>query len=264
MDSSKIDGTRMDLGDDFKGYTYYQYINKTNNNVLHTPYYAIDWSLNGENYNPKATYYDIEENFALKDVVSEPEYTDLYLPGIFYYKAWAEDKYSKIYWDGNSHYDVVYNKNEDGTYTPVQGELTEGEYYYIKLHTAGEPYILKSGEQPVKADFDYRIDNSNLGTGNVPKNKGELIDHYMVKRGTKVTETYTEVDTYQQVQFNDPDHHISSSYTWDASKNGPAWVFDKSVGDYIRNTLPFDPEKINRIYILFNRKNIYMYIQAVL
>ena len=227
---------------------------------MHTPYYAIDWSLNGENYNPKATYYDIEENFALKDVVSEPEYTDLYLPGIFYYKAWAEDKYSKIYWDGNSHYDVVYNKNEDGTYTPVQGELTEGEYYYIKLHTAGEPYILKSGEQPVKADFDYRIDNSNLGTGNVPNNKGELIDHYMVKRGTKVTETYTEVDTYQQVQFNDPDHHISSSYTWDASKNGPAWVFDKSVGDYIRNTLPFDPEKNKQnLYFVQQKKYIYVY-----
>lgn len=260
MDSSKIDGTRIDLGDDFKGYTYYQYINKTNNNVLHTPYYAIDWSLNGENYNPKATYYDIEENFALKDVVSEPEYTDLYLPGIFYYKAWAEDKYSKIYWDGNSHYDVVYNKNEDGTYTPIQGELTVGEYYYIKLHTAGEPYILKSGEQPVKADFDYRIDNSNLGTGNVPNNKGELIDHYMVKRGTKVTETYTEVDTYQQVQFNDPDHHISSSYTWDASKNGPAWVFDKSVGDYIRNTLPFDPEKNKQnLYFVQQKKYIYVY-----
>lgn len=258
MDSSKIDGTRMDLGDDFQGYTYYQYFNKTDN-VLSTPYYAIDWSSSGDTYNPKATYYEIEENFALKDVVSEPEYTDLYLPGIFYYRAWAEDKYSKIYWDGLSHYDAVYNKNDDGTYTPVQGELTTGEYYYVKLHTAGEPYILKSGEQLVKADFDYRIDNSDLGTGNVSKN-GQLIDHYMVKRGTKVTETYTEIDTYQQVQFNDPDHNITSSYTWNEAEAGPAWVFDKTVGDYVRNTLPYDSEKNKQnLYFVQQKKYIYVY-----
>ena len=257
MDSSKIDSTRIDLGDDFKGYTYYQYINKPNNNVLHTPYYAIDWSLNGENYNPKATYYDIEENFALKDVVSEPEYTDLYLPGIFYYKAWAEDKYSKVYWDGNRDF-TAYNKNDDGTYTPVQGTPTIGEYYYEKLHTAGEPYILKSGEQPVKADFDYRIDNSDLGTGNVKD--GALIDHYMVKRGEKVTETYTEIDTYQQVKFNDPAHHVSSSYTWNEAEAGPAWVYDQSVGDYVRNTLPFDPEKNKQnLYFVQQKKYIYVY-----
>ena len=259
MDSSKIDGTRMDLGDDFTGYTYYQYVNKPENNVLHTPYYAIDWSLSGEYYNPKATYYDIEENFALKDVISEPEYTDLYLPGIFYYRAWAQDKYSKAYWDGHRDF-IAYNKNADGTYTPVQGEPTIGEYYYEKLHTAGEPYILNSGEQPVKADFDYRIDNSNLGTGNLPDDKGQLIDHYMVKRGTKVTETYTEVDTYQQVQFNDPDHDVSSSYTWDASKNGPAWVFDKNIGDYVRNTLPFDAEKNKQnLYFVQQKKYVYVY-----
>ena len=258
MDSSKIDGTRMDLGDDFQGYTYYQYFNKTDN-VLSTPYYAIDWSSSGDTYNPKATYYEIEENFALKDVVSEPEYTDLYLPGIFYYRAWAEDKYSKIYWDGLSHYDAVYNKNDDGTYTPVQGELTTGEYYYVKLHTAGEPYILKSGEQLVKADFDYRIDNSDLGTGNVSKN-GQLIDHYMVKRGTKVTETYTEIDTYQQVQFNDPDHNITSSYTWNEAEAGPAWIFDKTVGDYVRNTLPYDSEKNKQnLYFVQQKKYIYVY-----
>lgn len=259
MDSSKIDGTRMDLGDDFTGYTYYQYVNKPENNVLHTPYYAIDWSLSGEYYNPKATYYDIEENFALKDVISEPEYTDLYLPGIFYYRAWAQDKYSKAYWDGHRDF-IAYNKNADGTYTPVQGEPTIGEYYYEKLHTAGEPYILNSGEQPVKADFDYRIDNSNLGTGNLPDDKGQLIDHYMVKRGTKVTETYTEVDTYQQVQFNDPDNDVSSSYTWDASKNGPAWVFDKNIGDYVRNTLPFDAEKNKQnLYFVQQKKYVYVY-----
>ena len=258
MDSSKIDGTRMDLGDDFQGYTYYQYFNKTDN-VLSTPYYAIDWSSSGDTYNPKATYYEIEENFALKDVVSEPEYTDLYLPGIFYYRAWAEDKYSKIYWDGLSHYDAVYNKNDDGTYTPVQGELTTGEYYYVKLHTAGEPYILKSGEQLVKADFDYRIDNSDLGTGNVSKN-GQLIDHYMVKRGTKVTETYTEIDTYQQVQFNDPNHNITSSYTWNEAEAGPAWIFDKTVGDYVRNTLPYDSEKNKQnLYFVQQKKYIYVY-----
>ena len=258
MDSSKIDKTRMDLGDDFKGYTYYQYFNKTDN-VLSTPYYAIDWSSSGETYNPKATYYEIEENFALKDVVSEPEYTDLYLPGIFYYRAWAEDKYSKIYWDGLSHYDAVYNKNDDGTYTPVQGELTTGEYYYVKLHTAGEPYILKSGEQLVKADFDYRIDNSDLGTGNVSKN-GQLIDHYMVKRGTKVTETYTEIDTYQQIQFNDPNHNITSSYTWNEAEAGPAWIFDKTVGDYVRNTLPYDSEKNKQnLYFVQQKKYIYVY-----
>lgn len=258
MDSSKIDGTRIDLGDDFTGYTYYQYFNKTDN-VLSTPYYAIDWSASGETYNPKATYYEIEENFALKDVVSEPEYTDLYLPGIFYYRAWAEDKYSKIYWDGNGHYDAVYNKNDDGTYTPVQGELTTGEYYYVKLHTAGEPYILKSGEQPVKADFDYRIDNSDLGTGNVSKN-GQLIDHYMVKRGQKVTETYTEIDTYQQIQFNDPNHNITSSYTWNEAEAGPAWIFDKTVGDYVRNTLPYDSEKNKQnLYFVQQKKYIYVY-----
>lgn len=258
MDSSKIDGTRMDLGDDFTGYTYYQYFNKTDN-VLSTPYYAIDWSASGETYNPKATYYEIEENFALKDVVSEPEYTDLYLPGIFYYRAWAEDKYSKIYWDRNGHYDAVYNKNDDGTYTPVQGTPTIGEYYYVKLHTAGEPYVLKSGEQPVKADFDYRIDNSDLGTGNVSKN-GQLIDHYMVKRGTKVTETYTEINTYQQIQFNDPDHNITSSYTWNEAEAGPAWVFDKTVGDYVRNTLPYDSEKNKQnLYFVQQKKYIYVY-----
>lgn len=258
MDSAKIDKTRIDLGDDFTGYTYYQYFNKTDN-VLSTPYYAIDWSASGETYNPKATYYEIEENFALKDVVSEPEYTDLYLPGIFYYRAWAEDKYSKIYWDGNGHYDAVYNKNDDGTYTPVQGTLTTGEYYYVKLHTAGEPYILKSGEQLVKADFDYRIDNSDLGTGNVSKN-GQLIDHYMVKRGTKVTETYTEIDTYQQVQFNDPTHNITSSYTWNEAEAGPAWVFDKTVGDYVRNTLPYDSEKNKQnLYFVQQKKYIYVY-----
>lgn len=258
MDSSKIDGTRTDLGDDFTGYTYYQYFNKTDN-VLSTPYYAIDWSSSGDTYNPKATYYEIEENFALKDVVSEPEYTDLYLPGIFYYRAWAEDKYSKIYWDGLSHYDAVYNKNDDGTYTPVQGTPTTGEYYYVKLHVAGEPYVLKSGEQPVKADFDYRIDNSDLGTGNVSKN-GQLIDHYMVKRGTKVTETYTEIDTYQQVQFNDPTHNITSSYTWNEAEAGPAWVFDKTVGDYVRNTLPYDSEKNKQnLYFVQQKKYIYVY-----
>jgi hypothetical protein len=258
MDSSKIDGTRMDLGDDFQGYTYYQYFNKTDN-VLSTPYYAIDWSSSGDTYNPKATYYEIEENFALKDVVSEPEYTDLYLPGIFYYRAWAEDKYSKIYWDGNGHYDAVYNKNDDGTYTPVQGTPTTGEYYYVKLHTAGEPYVLKSGEQPVKADFDYRIDNSDLGTGNVSKT-GQLIDHYMVKRGQKVTETYTEINVYQQIQFNDPNHNITSSYTWNAAEAGPAWVFDETVGDYVRNTLPYDSEKNKqKLYFTQQKKYIYVY-----
>ena len=259
MDSSTIDKTRINLGDDFKGYTYYQYFNKTDN-VLSTPYYAIDWSVNGETYNPNATYYEIEENFALKDVVSEPEYTDLYLPGIFYYRAWAEDKYSKIYWDGNSHYDVVYNKNDDGTYTPVQGEPKNGEYYYIKLHIVGEPYILEPGEQPVKADFDYRIDNSDLGTGNDLGKPGQLIDHYMVKKGTKVTETYTEINVYQQIQFNDPSHNITSSYTWNEAEAGPAWVFDETIGDYVKNTLPYDWQKNNNNkYFTQQKKYIYVY-----
>jgi hypothetical protein len=254
MDSARIDKRRIDLGDDFKGYTYYQYMTDTSTNKLNSPYYAIDWTFAGQNYDPKATYYEIEERFALKDVISEPPYTDLYLPGIFYYKAWAEDKYSKVYWDGLQHI-TVYNKNDDGTYTPVQGEPTVGEYYYQKLHTAGEPYILKVGEQPVKADFDYRIDNSDLGTGNV-KEGGVLIDHYMVKKGEKVTETYTEIDTYEQVKFNDP----SSSYVWDEAKAGPAWVFDKSVGDYVRNTLPFDPEKNKQnLYFVQQKKYVYVY-----
>lgn len=254
MDSTRIDKTRIDLGDDFTGYTYYQYMTDTSTNKLNSPYYAIDWTYAGQNYDPKATYYDIKEKFALKDVISEPPYTDLYLPGIFYYRAWAEDKYSKVYWDGLQHI-TVYNKNDDGTYTPVQGEPTVGEYYYQKLHTAGEPYILKVGEQPVKADFDYRIDNSDLGTGNV-KEGGVLIDHYMVKKGEKVTETYTEIDTYEQVKFNDP----SSSYVWDEAKAGPAWVFDKSVGDYVRNTLPFDPEKNKQnLYFVQQKKYVYVY-----
>lgn len=254
MDSARIDKRRIDLGDDFKGYTYYQYMTDTNINKLNSPYYAIDWTFAGQNYDPKATYYEIEERFALKDVISEPPYTDLYLPGIFYYRAWAEDKYSKVYWDGHRDF-IAYNKNDDGTYTPVQGIPTIGEYYYEKLHTAGEPYILKSGEQPVKADFDYRIDNSDLGTGNVKKD-GVLIDHYMVKKGEKVTETYTEIDTYEQVKFNDP----SSSYVWDEAKAGPAWVFDKSVGDYVRNTLPFDPEKNKQnLYFVQQKKYVYVY-----
>lgn len=254
MDSDRIDRTRMDLGDNFQGYTYYQYMTDTNTNKLHSPYYAIDWTYAGQNYDPKATYYEIEERFALKDVISEPPYTDLYLPGIFYYRAWAEDKYSKVYWDGHRDF-IAYNKNDDGTYTPVQGTPTRGEYYYEKLHTAGEPYILKPGEQPVKADFDYRIDNSDLGTGNVKKD-GVLIDHYMVKKGEKVTETYTEIDTYEQVKFNDP----SSSYVWDEAKAGPAWVFDKSVGDYVRNTLPFDPEKNKQnLYFVQQKKYVYVY-----
>ena len=253
MDSTRIDKTRIDLGDDFTGYTYYQYMTDTSTNKLNSPYYAIDWTYAGQNYDPKATYYDIKEKFALKDVISEPPYTDLYLPGIFYYRAWAEDKYSKVYWDGLQHI-TVYNKNDDGTYTPVQEPQT-GEYYYQKLHTAGEPYILKVGEQPVKADFDYRIDNSDLGTGNI-KEGGVLIDHYMVKKGEKVTETYTEIDTYEQVKFNDP----SSSYVWDEAKAGPAWVFDKSVGDYIRNTLPFDPEKNKQnLYFVQQKKYVYVY-----
>lgn len=253
MDSDRIDRTRIDLGDNFQGYTYYQYMTDTNTNKLHSPYYAIDWTYAGQNYDPKATYYEIEERFALKDVISEPPYTDLYLPGIFYYRAWAEDKYSKVYWDGLQHI-TVYNKNDDGTYTPVQEPQT-GEYYYQKLHTAGEPYILKVGEQPVKADFDYRIDNSDLGTGNI-KEGGVLIDHYMVKKGEKVTETYTEIDTYEQVKFNDP----SSSYVWDEAKAGPAWVFDKSVGDYVRNTLPFDPEKNKQnLYFVQQKKYVYVY-----
>lgn len=253
MDSTRIDKTRIDLGDDFAGYTYYQYMTDTSTNKLNSPYYAIDWTYAGQNYDPKATYYDIKEKFALKDVISEPPYTDLYLPGIFYYRAWAADKYSKVYWDGLQKI-TVYNKNDDGTYTPVQ-EPTVGEYYYQKLHTAGEPYILKVGEQPVKADFDYRIDNSDLGTGNV-KEGGVLIDHYMVKKGEKVTETYTEIDTYEQVKFNDP----SSSYVWDEAKAGPAWVFDKSVGDYVRNTLPFDPEKNKQnLYFVQQKKYVYVY-----
>lgn len=253
MDSDRIDRTRIDLGDNFQGYTYYQYMTDTNTNKLHSPYYAIDWTYAGQNYDPKATYYEIEERFALKDVISEPPYTDLYLPGIFYYRAWAEDKYSKVYWDELQHI-TVYNKNDDGTYTPVQEPQT-GEYYYQKLHTAGEPYILKVGEQPVKADFDYRIDNSDLGTGNI-KEGGVLIDHYMVKKGEKVTETYTEIDTYEQVKFNDP----SSSYVWDEAKAGPAWVFDKSVGDYVRNTLPFDPEKNKQnLYFVQQKKYVYVY-----
>ena len=253
MDSTRIDKTRIDLGDDFTGYTYYQYMTDTSINKLNSPYYAIDWTYAGQNYDPKATYYDIKEKFALKDVISEPPYTDLYLPGIFYYRAWAADKYSKVYWDGLQKI-TVYNKNDDGTYTPVQ-EPTVGEYYYQKLHTAGEPYILKVGEQPVKADFDYRIDNSDLGTGNV-KEGGVLIDHYMVKKGEKVTETYTEIDTYEQVKFNDP----SSSYVWDEEKAGPAWVFDKSVGDYVRNTLPFDPEKNKQnLYFVQQKKYVYVY-----
>lgn len=253
MDSTRIDKTRIDLGDDFTGYTYYQYMTDTSINKLNSPYYAIDWTYAGQNYDPKATYYDIKEKFALKDVISEPPYTDLYLPGIFYYRAWAADKYSKVYWDGLQKI-TVYNKNDDGTYTPVQ-EPTVGEYYYQKLHTAGEPYILKVGEQPVKADFDYRIDNSDLGTGNV-KEGGVLIDHYMVKKGEKVTETYTEIDTYEQVKFNDP----SSSYVWDEAKAGPAWVFDKSVGDYVRNTLPFDPEKNKQnLYFVQQKKYVYVY-----
>lgn len=253
MDSARIDKTRIDLGDNFQGYTYYQYMTDTNTNKLHSPYYAIDWTYAGQNYDPKATYYEIEERFALKDVISEPPYTDLYLPGIFYYRAWAEDKYSKVYWDELQHI-TVYNKNDDGTYTPVQEPQT-GEYYYQKLHTAGEPYILKVGEQPVKADFDYRIDNSDLGTGNI-KEGGVLIDHYMVKKGEKVTETYTEIDTYEQVKFNDP----SSSYVWDEAKAGPAWVFDKSVGDYVRNTLPFDPEKNKQnLYFVQQKKYVYVY-----
>lgn len=254
MDSARIDKRRIDLGDDFKGYTYYQYMTDTSTNKLNSPYYAIDWTFAGQNYDPKATYYEIEERFALKDVISEPPYTDLYLPGIFYYRAWAEDKYSKVYWDGQRDF-VAYNKNDDGTYTPIQGTPTRGEYYYEKLHTAGEPYILKPGEQPVKADFDYRIDNSDLGTGNVKKD-GVLIDHYMVKKGEKVTETYTEIDTYEQVKFNDP----SSSYVWDEAKAGPAWVFDKSVGDYVRNTLPFDPEKNKQnLYFVQQKKYVYVY-----
>lgn len=253
MDSTRIDKTRIDLGDDFTGYTYYQYMTDTSTNKLNSPYYAIDWTYAGQNYDPKATYYDIKEKFALKDVISEPPYTDLYLPGIFYYRAWAADKYSKVYWDGLQKI-TVYNKNDDGTYTPVQ-EPTVGEYYYQKLHTAGEPYILKVGEQPVKADFDYRIDNSDLGTGNI-KEGGVLIDHYMVKKGEKVTETYTEIDTYEQVKFNDP----SSSYVWDEAKAGPAWVFDKSVGDYVRNTLPFDPEKNKQnLYFVQQKKYVYVY-----
>lgn len=253
MDSTRIDKTRIDLGDDFTGYTYYQYMTDTSTNKLNSPYYAIDWTYAGQNYDPKATYYDIKEKFALKDVISEPPYTDLYLPGIFYYRAWAEDKYSKVYWDGLQHI-TVYNKNDDGTYTPVQEPQT-GKYYYQKLHTAGEPYILKVGEQPVKADFDYRIDNSDLGTGNI-KEGGVLIDHYMVKKGEKVTETYTEIDTYEQVKFNDP----SSSYVWDEAKAGPAWVFDKSVGDYVRNTLPFDPEKNKQnLYFVQQKKYVYVY-----
>ena len=254
MDSARIDKRRIDLGDDFKGYTYYQYMTDTSTNKLNSPYYAIDWTFAGQNYDPKATYYEIEERFALKDVISEPPYTDLYLPGIFYYRAWAEDKYSKAYWDGHRDF-IAYNKNDDGTYTPVQGTPIIGEYYYEKLHTAGEPYILKPGEQPVKADFDYRIDNSDLGTGNVKKD-GVLIDHYMVKKGEKVTETYTEIDTYEQVKFNDP----SSSYVWDEAKAGPAWVFDKSVGDYVRNTLPFDPEKNKQnLYFVQQKKYVYVY-----
>lgn len=263
MDSDKIDKTRIDLGDDFKGYTYYQYYNKTDN-ILESPYYAVDWSPNGATYDPSATYYEIEEVFALKNVVSEPSYTDLYLPGIFYYKAWAKDVYSQLYWDESRPNTKVYIKNADGTYSEVTGTPVAGKTYFEKVHYEGEPYVLKNGEQPNKQDFDYRIDNSTMGTGNVvsddPNKIFPLIDHYMVKRGEKVTETYTEVKTYEPITFNDDTLTTKDGYKWDPAQYGPVWVFDDTIKDYVQNTLPYDKNKNTAgKYFIQQTKYVYVY-----
>lgn len=261
MDSDKIDKTRIDLGDDFQGYTYYQYYNKTDN-ILKSPYYAIDWSPDGATYNPNNTYYEIEEVFALKDVVSEPDYVDLYLPGIFYYKAWAKDVYSQIYWDNSRPNTTVYIKNDDDTYTVVKDPQLY-ETYFEKVHYEGEPYVLENGEQPNKQDFDYRIDNSTMGTGNVistdPNKVFPLIDHYMVKKGEKVTETYTEVKYYTPVHFNE-NLVTDGGLKWDPNQYGPVWVFDETVNDYVPNALPYDKTKNDAGgYFVQQIKYVYVY-----
>lgn len=261
MDSDKIDKTRIDLGEDFQGYTYYQYYDKADN-ILKSPYYAIDWSPDGESYNPNNTYYEIEEVFSLSDVVSEPKYTDLYLPGIFYYKAWTNDVYSQLTWDKSRPDTKVYIKNDDDTYTLITNPI-EGETYFERVHYAGEPYSLKDGEQPDKKEFDYRIDNSIMGTGNVNAEFGKtypLIDHYMVKKGSKVTETYTEITTYEPVHFNE-DLVTDGGYKWDPDKYGPVWVFDDNIKDYVPNILPYDKAK-NEAGKYFIQQIKYVYVYA--
>lgn len=257
VNTSTIDKTREDLGDEFTIGKYYLYSKDSD---------GVDiFTLDKKEYQDSAAYYDIEEIFSLDDVENDTKYVDLYLPGIFYYKAWSRNDYEEFQWD-NSIKDTLYTKDEDGNYIEFTETPTKDDWYYRIKHYEGEPY---GEDTPNKDDFEYRIDNTPLGTGH--EKYTNLVAHYMVEAQDSQVEIYTPVDFYAPVFFDNNSGYIYAANTYyvyngtdyvisaDASPQPDTQYYEKqtkyiftSSGGTINennplNLLPYNSTKINYV-----------------
>lgn len=203
VDNAKVDATRQDLGTEFTTGKYYTLTNQ----VL---------TLDKQEYDAKKTYYDVKEIFSLADINSIPPYTDLYLPGIFYYKAWSRDAYKHFSYSNELKNETLYILEDVDTYTLVRDydALQEGDTVYQKIHDKGDPYLETVQN---KNDFEYLVDNTEHGAGCGRKdNKGNyiftnLVNHFMVEAQSSEVEIYTPVITYEQVYFDKDSGYIYAS-----------------------------------------------------
>lgn len=213
--NTAIDKTREDLGDEFTIGKYYLQ-SKTDGVATYT--------LDKNSYQDSVAYYEIEEIFSLDKVDdAEVKYTDLYLPGIFYYKAWNKDVYESIIYDG-SQTGTFYTLNDDGTYSEYKGPLTQNDTYYVKFHSEGDPYL--ETKDINKNDFEYLVDNTPQGTGN--ESNKNLLDHYMVEAKDSQVEIYTPVDFYVPISFDD-----NSGYTYAVDTY---YVYNRSTNEYVKSS----------------------------
>lgn len=220
MKHDDIAKTRVDLGDGFLANEYYEFSSNDN-----TYYRSED-----AEYKEGKKYYAIEELFALKDVDHQPTYTNLYLPGIFYYRAWNKNVYEEIQYEGSISIDQLYILNEDGTYTKAT-HLNDKDTCYVLLHKEQDPYLIDEGDEEFnKQDFQYIIDNTDMGIGatNPATASGKkTIVHYMIKAGAeKPVEFYTEVLWYAPIKLGDD---IGKPY-----EKGKYFIYDESLGSYIK------------------------------
>lgn len=216
-DTESIDATRQDLGTEFVTGKYYT----LQDSVL---------TLDKDNYNAGKTYYDIKEIFSLSDINASPPYVDLYLPGIFYYRAWSRDTYEQLSYVDELKNETLYALEGTDTYVLIQNNSTlrVGDTCYRKQHYKGDPYTEKNLN---KNDFEYLVDNTENGVGSSRKKENgvdfvfkSLITHFMVEPQDSEVEIYTPVYTYVQVFFDK-----DSGYTYSA---GNYYVENKETGEF--------------------------------
>lgn len=229
LDTDKIDGTITVLGDEFTPGVYYIKSKKADG--------TTEYSLDFNSYNSDTTYYAIEELFGLNDVDSQPPYENLYLPGIFYYRAWKEDVYAETLCDdSNKNNSTFYNKvfADDGTYKYSKVSNPEvGQSYFQKIHAEKDPY---EEEELNKEQFTYLIDNTVNGAG--IEGREDLLMHYVVKANKESIKNYVEVEKFYPVEFDKDGVSANSGLVY--ANDGSFYIFNASLNKYLPTTENFN------------------------